>query len=44
MEKIKNYVIYLFKVNQINDLAMQEEITANLIEKYNHLLNEGLYE
>ena len=44
MEKIKNYVIYLFKVNQINDLAMQEEITANLIEKYNHLLNEGLDE
>lgn len=44
IDRIKHYVDYIFKMNDITDNNMKAEITANLIERYVDLTKEGLGE
>lgn len=44
IKKINEYVDYIFRLNNLNDNDLKDEIKGNLISRYENLLKEGLTE
>lgn len=44
IKKLESYLDYILKVNKIDDLELKDEITSNLIDKYNDYIKKGMDE
>lgn len=44
VKKLESYLDYILKVNKIDDLELKDEITSNLIDKYNDYIKKGMDE
>ena len=41
VKKLESYLDYILKVNKIDDLELKDEITSNLIDKYNDYIKKN---
>lgn len=44
IKKLESYLDYILKVNKIDDLELKDEITSNLIDKYNDYIKKEMDE
>lgn len=44
VKKLESYLDYILKVNKIDDLELKDEITSNLIDKYNDYIKKEMDE